>query len=164
MRITQWGEYAAHFCIYLAREHRSGRELISASEISEMLKLDLLYAQQILQRLRKGDIIKSIRGVNGGYCLTRSPDQISLKDIIVAAEGDTFEPLCENKPIDKEKCSAQSACGLRSVWYDLRTHIDNFLSSKSLHDLIDTNDSLVSISNIAADKGNSKLVEITVID
>ncbi len=148
MRITQWGEYATHFCIFLAKEHQSGRELTSASELAEVLKLDLLYAQQILQRLRKGNIIKSIRGVNGGYCLTKSAEEISLKDILVAAEGDTFEPLCENKPIDKDRCSSESTCGLRGVWYELRTHIDSFLESRSLKDLVDSDNAseLVSIS------------------
>jgi Rrf2 family protein len=149
VRVTQWGEYAAHFCIFLGQEHARGRDLVSASEISDALKVDLLYAQQILQRLRKGNLVKSIRGVHGGYCLANTPDQISLRDILVAAEGDTFEPMCDTKPIDKDKCSSTGACGLRGVWYELREHIDSFLSARSLSDLLRDQDQseLISISN-----------------
>ena len=147
MRITQWGEYAAHFCIFLGKEHSRGRNLVSASEISDSLRVDLLYAQQILQRLRKGLLVNSIRGVNGGYCLAKTPEQISLKDILIAAEGDTFETMCDSKPIDKERCSSSNSCGLRGVWYELRDHIDSFLSSKSLKDLLQEENELVTISN-----------------
>lgn len=146
MRITQWGEYATQFCIYIAKHHESQRRPVSATEIAESLGIDQLYAQQILQRLRRGNIIKSIRGAQGGYSLSRSVDEITLKDILTAAEGDTFEPLCTSKPIHEQKCDPNSYCGLRGVWYELREHIDQFLMSRSLRRLVDSETELVALT------------------
>jgi len=146
MRITQWGEYATHFCVYIAKQELGRQSTVSATEIASSLGVDQLYAQQILQRLRKGNIVQSIRGAQGGYRLVKSPEEITLKDILVASEGDTFEPLCESKPIDAHKCAATTHCGLRGVWYELREHIDSFLNDKTLRNLLDLDSNLVTIS------------------
>jgi Rrf2 family cysteine metabolism transcriptional repressor len=139
MRITQWGEYATHFCIYFARHtssiHSASRTSITATEIAKEHGIDQLYAQQILQRLRKGNLIKSIRGAQGGYQLSRPPAEITLKDILSAAEGETFEMICDSKPINETKCAPTGLCSLRDVWRDLKTEIDSFLESKRLSDL-----------------------------
>lgn len=143
MRITQWGEYATQFCIFIAKQELSQQKAVSATEIASSLAVDQLYAQQILQRLRRGNIIQSVRGAQGGYRLTKSVDEVTLKDILVAAEGDTFEPLCESKPIDQHKCSTSTYCGLRGVWYELREHIDQFLTARTLRTLLDLDTELV---------------------
>lgn len=146
MRITQWGEYATQFCIYIAKQELSLQATVSATEIASSLGVDQLYAQQILQRLRRGNIVQSVRGAQGGYRLVRSPEEITLRDILVASEGDTFEPLCESKPINAHKCAATTHCGLRGVWYELREHIDSFLTDKTLKNLLDLESALVVIS------------------
>lgn len=146
MRITQWGEYATQFCIFIAKREQDQQKTVSATEIAASLGVDQLYAQQILQRLRRGNIIKSVRGAQGGYCLTKTAAELTLKDIIVAAEGDTFEPICDSKPIDEQKCAASSYCGLRGVWYELREHIDKFLTARTLKDLLEGDSGLVMLS------------------
>lgn len=135
MRVTQWGEYATHFCVHLAVQERHGQRSVTASEFAKVKEIDPLYAQQILQRLRKSNIIESIRGAQGGYKLARDPKLITLRDILTAAEGDTFEIICDSKPIDGEKCSPQVFCNLRSIWSELKDRIDSFLESKTLADL-----------------------------
>jgi Rrf2 family cysteine metabolism transcriptional repressor len=139
MRITQWGEYATHFCIYFARHnssiHSTNRTSITATEIAKEHNIDQLYAQQILQRLRKGNLINSIRGAQGGYQLSRDPSEISLKDILSAAEGETFEMICDSKPISETKCAPTGLCSLRGVWRELKTEIDDFLETKLLSEL-----------------------------
>jgi Rrf2 family iron-sulfur cluster assembly transcriptional regulator len=137
MRVTQWGEYGVLCAIELAKTRDSLS--LSAAELSEVLKIDVQYAQQILHRLKRGCVIKSIRGPKGGYQLDRSPEKITLKEIIYAAEGETFEVFCESKVIDQQRCSpVTNACNLRPIWYRLREHIDTFLDQIALSDLMNS--------------------------
>lgn len=135
MRITQWGELGALSCIFLAQQHSQANETVRAQSIAEAHGIDLLYTQQILQRLRKGDVITSVRGSTGGYKLSRAPSQITLRQILSASEGDTFEVICETKPINSEKCRSDSFCSLKPIWFKLRDHIDTFLDSITLEQL-----------------------------
>ena len=129
MRVTKWGEYGILCSLYMARKQHQGP--IGAAEIAEAQEIPIQYTQQILQRLRKGDIIKSVRGPKGGYTLTRSPELTTLKDILYAAEGDTFEVLCESHPVYHELCEAKN-CGLKSVWIDLKRAVDELLEKRTL--------------------------------
>lgn len=110
MRITRWGEYGILCCMYLARRlvppgEASGGAAVGASEIADQQGIPTQYAQQILHRLRKGGVIKSVRGPHGGFLLNRPPEQINLYEILLAAEGHTFELICENDPIYPETCN-----------------------------------------------------------
>ena len=132
MRITKWGEYGIHCAVALARHAAKGKSPVRAAEIAEELSIDLDYTQQILQRLRKGDVIRSVRGPQGGYQLCRDPEQITLTHVLKAAEGETFEIICVNKPLDSLQCAPNTNCFLKPVWYELRDHIEAFLSSHTI--------------------------------
>lgn len=129
MRVTKWGEYGILCSLYLARN--SSRGAVGASEISEAQSIPLQYTQQILQRLRKGGIIESERGPHGGYKLSRTPQETNLKEILYAAEGDTFQVICDADPIYPDKCGTDP-CGLHDVWNDLKAAVDELLSSRTL--------------------------------
>jgi Rrf2 family protein len=139
MRVTKWGECGILCSLYLAKRHGQGPT--GALEIAESQGLDLNYTQQILQRLRKGGVVESERGPRGGYRLSRSPEQVNLRDILYAAEGDTFQIICDHSPLHPEgegssQCSTKETCGLHNVWQDLRTAIDKLLIARSLADLL----------------------------
>lgn len=159
MHITQWGEYGVHFSVYLARRALDGTPMVSAAEIAEAQQIDLQYAQQILQRLRKGEIVESVRGPQGGYRLASPPEQITLLDILMATEGETFELLCDAKPLDGANCSSETSCGLRRIWSDLRTHVDDFLKSYTLAALAERP---TGVKGIGTSKGSGSLVNIGV--
>ena len=142
MRITQWGEYGVHFSAQIANKEKAGTPIVGAAEIAQEQGVDVQYAQQILQRLRRGGIIDSVRGPQGGYKLTRPAGEITLLDILVAAEGDTFEIICETKPLGQDRCSAGATCGLRPIWYDLKEHVNGFLRSYTLEQLAATSGSI----------------------
>jgi Rrf2 family protein len=130
--------------MYLAL--RYGGQPVSAAEIAETQGLDVQYTHQILQRLRKGGIIESERGPKGGYRLERSPKEITLKDILYAAEGDTFQIMCDHAPLHPDAttpslCSTRETCSLHGVWQELRSAIDSLLEHRTLDSLL-TNDSL----------------------
>jgi Rrf2 family protein len=135
-RITQWGEYGVHICLYIARKHEEGLVIVGASDISDAQSLALNYTQQILVKLRAGGIVESERGPHGGYRLSRSPEQINLKDILLSCEGETMDLICESKPIDHDKCSIEAKCYLRTVWTGLKQTIDTYLESFTLAKLL----------------------------
>lgn len=139
MRVTKWGECGVLCSLHLAKQF--GQSAIGAQEIAESQGLDLQYTQQVLQRLRKGGVVESERGPRGGYRLAKSPERVSLKDILYAAEGDTFQIICDHAPIhpnpeNSSMCATKENCGLHGVWQDLRTAIDSLLERRTLADLM----------------------------
>lgn len=137
MRITQWGEFGVLCSIFIAQSERAGTPRVNANDISTSQGIDQQYTQQILQRLRRGGIIESVRGPQGGYKLTRPAAELTLREILTAAEGDTFEIICESKPIDSERCHRDFPCNLRPIWFRLKDHINDFLSGYTLASLLD---------------------------
>lgn len=138
MRVTKWGECGILCALHLAKTY--GGSTIGASEIAESQGIDLPYTQQILQRLRKGNVIESVRGPHGGYRLQRPPSEISLKDILYAVEGDTFQIICDHSPLHPEtnepnRCQTRETCSLHGVWQDLRVAIDKLLEARTLESL-----------------------------
>ena len=133
MRVTRWAEYGVLFSIYLARQPRDST--IGAAEIAEALSIPIEYTQQILQRLRKGGIIDSVRGPKGGYKLSRPSPEINLKEILLAAEGVTFEIICETKPISESCSNLKEQCALHGIWHELKDSIDGLLETKTLDKL-----------------------------
>ncbi len=135
MRITQWGEYGVLFATFVARRLRDGAPMVTAAEVAKARNVELQYAQQIIQRLRKGGVIDSVRGPGGGYLLCRPASEITLFDILTATEGESFEVICESKPIHAEHCVSGTECGLRGLWFDLREHLNVFLKQRTLEQL-----------------------------
>lgn len=131
MRVTKWGEFGILCSLFLTEKHQLDQSA-GAAEIAASQDIPLQYTQQILQRLRKGNIIESIRGPLGGYRLARSPEEISLKDILFAAEGHTFEVVCETNPVCTGIEGRSNCCGLKPVWRDLKKTIDEVLETKTL--------------------------------
>ena len=138
MRISKWGEYGILCCLYLAKRAitlQDTKNPVGAAELAHAQSIPLEYAQQILQKLRKGDVVDSVRGPGGGYRLSRESKDINLRDILVAAEGDTFEVMCDKNSIFEDCSNAQGACSLKAVWHELRETIDSYLVSKTLEEL-----------------------------
>ena len=135
MHVTKWGELGILCCMHLAQ--LKSEQPVGAQDIADNLGIPLQYAQQILHRLKKGGVISSARGPHGGYRLSTKAEDVSLKDILYAAEGDTFEVICDTNPIHGEKCAEiTSPCGLQSVWRELKVAVDTLLAGRSLASVI----------------------------
>jgi Rrf2 family protein len=139
MRVTKWGECGILCSLYVAR--RYGSAPVGAIEIANSQGLDLQYTQQVLQRLRKGGVIESSRGPHGGYLLARPPHETTLKAILYATEGATFQIICDYAPIHPTSdnsaiCSTKESCSLHGVWQELQYAIDELLRNKTLADLL----------------------------
>ena len=140
MRITKWGDCGIVCSMYIAKHSDQGA--VGAAEIATGLGVDLQYLHQVLLRLKNGGIVDSVRGPKGGYKLSKPAEQISLREILVASEGSTFELFCENSPLSQNLCNPEVACSLREVWVDLGKAINDLLESRSLASLITSSDNL----------------------
>ncbi|RMD84450.1 MAG: Rrf2 family transcriptional regulator [Candidatus Dadabacteria bacterium] len=153
MKITRWAEYGIHCAAFIAAETGAGRYTVSATEISNSQNIPLDYTRQILQRLKQGGLIQTVRGPAGGYRLTKAPYSITLGEIIRAAEGEVFEIVCESNPIGKERCDDSIACGIRPIWYKLHEHINSFLNSYTLKDVLDNKENDLVVIKSAGKRG-----------
>ena len=135
MHVTQWGELGVHCAVAIAERERQGRTPVGAQEIANEHRIAVDYAQQILQRLRRGGLVSSVRGPQGGYRLARPASEITLRDILMACEGETFSIICDSKTSVPERCQERLTCGLREIWHDLGRHLETFLVAKTLEEL-----------------------------
>jgi Rrf2 family protein len=136
MRVTTWTEYSLIITLHLAKRHRADGGRVAARELAEAERLPPDYVEQILLRLRRADLVASVRGARGGYRLARDPAEISVRDVMAASEHQTFEMNCELHQVDAERCNPGSACSIRPVWVALQQRVDEFLEGITLADLL----------------------------
>ncbi len=136
MRITTWAEYGVICALHLAKRSEDGA--VNGREIAAREGLPADYVEQILLRLRRAGIVTSTRGARGGYALTRPAAEITVREIIAAAELVTFDLHCETHPVDEVRCSSAHECSIRPVWMMLQRRIDEVLDGVFLADLLQT--------------------------
>ena len=134
MRITTQAEYGLICALHLARRSDDGP--VTGREIAAQERLPGDYVEQIMLKLRRSGIVKSTRGAHGGYALARRPDEISVHDVISAAEHSTFEVHCTSHPVEEARCSSSHDCSIRPVWMLLQRRIDDVLQGVRLSDLL----------------------------
>lgn len=134
MRITTWAEYGLICALHLAR--RAGSGPVTGREVAARERLPGDYVEQILLRMRRAGIVTSTRGARGGYSLARSPDEISVRNVIQAAELTTFDLHCISHPVSADRCAVAENCSIRPVWMLLQQRIDEVLEGVKLSDLL----------------------------
>ena len=108
---------------------------ISLRDISLRRSISLLYLEQIFLKLKKKNIVQSVRGTNGGYILTKSPKNIRLLEIFVALDENVKTLGC--KKDSKKGCNGRSSkCITHNLWDELDFHINSFFENKKLDDLV----------------------------
>lgn len=137
MRITTETEYALIIMLHLVRRGPSDAPT-SARQIAEDERLPAEFVEQILLRLRRADLVESLRGAKGGYRVARPGSAISLYEVMAVTERQPFETACERHKIDDERCGPGKDCSIRPVWFALQRQIDGFLHGITLRDLIDS--------------------------
>ncbi|MET3129954.1 Rrf2 family iron-sulfur cluster assembly transcriptional regulator [Oxalobacteraceae bacterium GrIS 1.11] len=136
MRLTTKGRFAVTAMIDLAL--RQGKGPVTLSGISQRQSISLSYLEQLFGKLRRHEIVESIRGPGGGYSLARRADKVTVADIIIAVD----EPLDATQCGGKEHChGADSTTGARcmthELWSTLNEKMVDYLDSVSLQDLVD---------------------------
>jgi Rrf2 family protein len=134
MRITTQAEYGLICALHLARRTAEGP--VTGREIASLERLPADYVEQIMLKLRRADIVTSTRGAHGGYRLARTPEEITVRDVIAASENLTFDVHCVSHPVEAERCAESHDCSIRPVWVLLQQRIDEVLASVRLSDLL----------------------------
>jgi len=132
VRLSTKGRYAVMAMVDLAQQGDGGP--VSLAEIAERQEISLCYLEQLFAKLRRGGLVKSVRGPGGGYLLAHGRDETRIADIIAAVD----------EPIRAVRCTPGSAIGCRvdrsrclthDLWEELSNQIHLYLSSVSLGDV-----------------------------
>jgi len=109
---------------------------VSAQEIAEHEHLPRYYVEKLLQMLRRTGLIKSVRGIKGGYTLARPPVEITVRDVVFSLEKQFFEVACPSFTEGKVQCLHIDLCGLRPVWMKLYEKMNEILQEANLQVLL----------------------------
>ncbi len=134
MKLTTKSEYAL-ICLKYLCEHSNGKP-VSVAEISREERLPRDYVEQIFVRLRRANLVKSVKGIRGGFMLARNAAEVTLLQIIEAVEGVTFEIFCAPRLRERNVCEHLEVCGVRPVWRKLKQLIDDFCAHLTLEMLL----------------------------
>jgi Rrf2 family transcriptional regulator, iron-sulfur cluster assembly transcription factor len=133
MKLTSKGRYAVMALADLAKFNSANP--ISLRDISLRQGISLDFLEQIFSKLKKNNIVKSIRGTNGGYILSKDPEQIKLANILNAVNEEVKTVQCKKE--SKKGCNGKSSkCITHNLWDELEVHINDFFEQKNLKDLI----------------------------
>ena len=133
MKLTSKGRYAVMALVDLARFDNINP--VSLRDISLRQNISLDYLEQIFLKLKKNQIVKSIRGNQGGYVLSKNPNDIKLTNIFHAVDEKVKTVQC--KKDSKKGCNGRATkCVTHNLWDELENHINSFFEQKSLKDLI----------------------------
>ena len=111
---------------------------VSLRDISLRQGISLDYLEQIFSKLKKNEIVKSIRGTQGGYVLNKNPNEIKLTNIFHAVDEKVKTVQCRKE--SKKGCNGKATkCITHNLWDELEIHINTFFENKSLKDLLNNN-------------------------
>lgn len=131
MRLTTKGRFAVTAMIDLAMHHGSGP--VTLAEISGRQKISLSYLEQLFGKLRRHQLVESVRGPGGGYCLAKDMGQVSVTEIILAVD----EPIDATQCGGKENCHDDRKCLTHDLWAALNQRIFDYLGGVTLRQLVD---------------------------
>ena len=136
MKLTSKGRYAVMALADLAKFN--SQNPVSLRDISLRQGISLDYLEQIFSKLKRNNIVKSIRGTNGGYILTKDPEKIKLSNIFLAVDEKVKTVQCKKE--SKKGCNGKlTKCITHYLWDDLEMHINDFFDKKNLGDLLKNN-------------------------
>ncbi len=133
MKLSTKGRYGLRALIDLA-EH-SEDEAVSIGSIAERQSISVSYLEQLVAKLKKAGLVKSIRGAGGGYVLTRTPDEISVGDVLRALEGDLRPVECPELE-EESSCGGSDMCVTKYVWKKINDSINDTVDEIMLDQLV----------------------------
>ena len=132
MKLTSKGRYAVMAMADLANV--KDKQTTNLTEISLRQGISISFLEQIFLKLKKNNLVKSIRGTNGGYILNKDPREIKLSEIFIAIDEKVKTVGCTKE--SKKGCNGKSTkCITHDLWDELELHINNFFENKKLSDL-----------------------------
>jgi len=132
MRVTAKGEYATQAVLYLSLQYP---EVLTIHDIAQRHHIPLKYLEQILLELKRGGVLESRRGVNGGYTLARPPEQISVGEVLRIVDGAFAESSCIHNEAMGGVCVEGQSCGLKQTWRDVQGAVEKILFATSFEEV-----------------------------
>ena len=131
MRLTTKGRFAVTAMVDLAMRAKSAP--VTLADISQRQKISLSYLEQLFGKLRRRNLVDSVRGPGGGYRLSRDMAAVSVVDVILAVD----EPIDATQCGGKENCHDDQKCITHDLWANLNQHIFDYLGGVTLKHLVD---------------------------
>lgn len=133
MLISRKGRYSVRAVFTLASMQENSHRPIKLSLIAQTEKLPLYYIEQLFNKLRKENLITSVKGPGGGYLLSRPPENITILEIL-SSVGETDDlSECSREERYNKSCTK---CHSRYIWETLDKKIKEYLNSITLHDIL----------------------------
>mgnify|MGYP006172720561 CR=1 FL=1 len=133
MKLTSKGRYAVMALADLAKFN--SQNPVSLRDISLRQGISIYFLEQLFLKLRKNNLVQSVRGPSGGYILTKPPEEIKLLSIINAVDEKIETLKCRKE--SKRGCNHKSIkCITHNLWDDLEIHINKFFENNTLNDIL----------------------------
>ena len=131
MKISTKGRYGLRILIDLAMHDPSKPRLLR--DIAQSQQISEKYISRLVLDLRRAKLIRSVRGINGGFHLVKPPEEITLLEILETMEGPISVVECVRSP---EKCSRRTLCPARDIWSKLNDGIRELTQQITLDDIL----------------------------
>lgn len=135
MRLSTKGRYAVMAMADLARN--GDDRAVSLAEIAARQEISLSYLEQLFARLRKGGLVRSVRGPGGGYRLAKAAEETAVAEIVLAVDEPIRATRCIGHASPKGCMASGERCITHHLWEDLGQEIHRYLASVSLRDVIE---------------------------
>jgi FeS assembly SUF system regulator len=129
LRISKMTDYAIMVMVEL---HASYGEVLKAQALAERSRLEIPTVSKVLKLLVKMNLVNSYRGTNGGYCLERKAQDISVAEIIAAIEGPIAMTECS---VEEGLCAQEAICSLRGNWQRISVAVAKAMENVSLAEM-----------------------------
>lgn len=139
MKLSTRGRYGIHAMFDLAVRGADGPQPIKA--IAERQQIPEAYLEQLIAILRKDGLVNSVRGAQGGYLLSRTPDQITVGQVLRSLEGGLTLVDCL---LEEDACDKACSCPSRVVWQKLHDGLNQIVDGISLQDMLNDHERLSS--------------------
>lgn len=128
IKISKRAQYGLRAMVFLAKNYKA-KKVVSVKTISEKEAIPFEFLEKIILQMEKAGLVKSKKGVRGGYVLSFSPNKISAKDIVSVLEEN-------KKPVNCALCGRKNKCSAKNVWAKLDTALNKTLAKITLSELI----------------------------
>lgn len=133
MKLSTRGRYGIKAMVDLAVEYGNGP--VSAGTLASLQGVSLAYLEQLIAALKKAQLVQSVRGVQGGYTLSRPPEKITVGEVLRALEGSTMVVDCVG--YETFECENACTCSARPLWLKLQNRINAVLDETTIKDMAD---------------------------
>jgi Rrf2 family protein len=134
MKISAKDEYACSAVLELALNYE-GDAPVRVQDIADRHGIPMKFLFQIMQILKRVDIVRSRRGTEGGYVLGRHPSQITVGDVIRTVSGPFVQLSCQDSGVQANPCDRETACQFKPIWSELDRAIASVLNNVNFADL-----------------------------